>query len=206
MDGEKIQKLERAVEQQYARPGDHNSDLRVPGGKAAASATPPEEGRHNTTGNISSHNPGAAKCVFWILGYVAAFAVPAAFLAWLLPSRYAPWIALSAGFFFFAVASFYVGMQWDVPELTEEGRKFVKQLPFTALQCDLPKIPAEGRKFVKWLPLIGLLPTVVEVMGVIRNREVTAALVSLAFMAAAIYPPFFLGRFMARRRRGLQAG
>ena len=201
MGDEENQKLERAAE-----PIDHSSDVTLSEGEATAGATPLEEGRHNTTRNINSHNPGAAKCVFWLLGYVAAFAVPAALLAWLLPSRYAPWIGLSAGFFFFAVASFYVGMQWDAPELTEEGRKFVKQLPFIALQCDLPKIPAEGRKFVKWLPLIVLLPVVVEVMGAIRNREVTAMLVSLAFMTAAIYPPFFVGRFMARRRRGLQAG
>ena len=202
MDAEEHQKLERAVE-----PSDHNSDVTLPGGEATPGATPLEAGRRNTTRNINSHNPGAAKCVCWILAYVAAFAVPAVLLAWLLPSRYAPWIALTALFLFFAVTSFYFGMQWDMPELTEEGRRFVKQLPFTALPWELPAIPKEGRKFLKWLPpLIVFVPTLVEVVDVIRNGGFTAMLVFLVFFAAAVYPPFFLGRFIARRRRTPQAG
>ncbi len=189
-----------------ARPGDPVRDPTGLGVRLAPSATARKEGEANMTRNVDQRRAGATKCLLAILGYVMAFAIPAGLLAWLLPSRCAPWISLTTVFLFFAVASCYCGMQWDLPALPEESRSFLRRLPLASLPWILPEIPKEGRRFVKWLPLIVLLPTLVGVVDSIRKRELTAMLSFLVWFISAFYPPFFLGRFVALRRHGLRAG
>lgn len=121
-----------------------------------------------------------ASLLLWLAGYVLAFCVAAGVLIRLFPAH-AVWTVAVAGYLFIALLAFRIGWEWALPGTPPEGRRVVKSFPCVFLAFALANLFDDliHSHQLNWIVFVCYC----------------------VYFAAAIYPPFFLGRLISRHRQ-----